>query len=95
MHELTHGFVAERVIGEWFNFHNTELPHSSLDGQTPAETYGATRPVGNWSIRRSRIDQFPTGITSSGIWHAARSYTTATRYDKQGLGNKTRQRNTP
>ena len=49
LQELTDGFVAERVIGEWFNFHNTERPHSSFDGQTPAETYGATRPVGNWS----------------------------------------------
>ena len=46
LHEPTDGFVAERVIGEWFNFHNTERPHSSFDGQTPAETYGATRPVG-------------------------------------------------
>ena len=45
MHELTHGFVVERVIGEWFNFHNTARPHSSLDGQTPAATYGATRPM--------------------------------------------------
>ena len=49
LHELTHGFVAERVIGEWFNFYNTESPHSSFDGQTPAETYGAKRPVGKWT----------------------------------------------
>ena len=37
LHELTDGFKAERVIGEWIDFHNTERPHSSLDGQTPAE----------------------------------------------------------
>ena len=49
LHELTDGFATERVIGEWFNFHNAERPHSSFDGQTPAETYGATRPVGKWS----------------------------------------------
>ena len=55
LHELTDGFAAERVIDEWFNFYNTERPHSSFDGQTPAETYGATRPVGKWSIRRSRL----------------------------------------
>ena len=50
LHELTDGFVVERVIGEWFNLYNTERPHSSFDGQTPAETYGATRherEVGN------------------------------------------------
>ena len=49
LHELTDGFVAERVIGEWFNFHNTERPRSSFDGQTPAETDGAMQPVGKWS----------------------------------------------
>ena len=45
LHELTDGFVAERVIGEWIDFYNTERPHSSFDGQTPAEVYGADRPV--------------------------------------------------
>ena len=44
LHELTDGFVAEWVIGEWLNFCNTERPHSSFDGQTSAETYGATSP---------------------------------------------------
>ena len=73
LHELTDGFVAERVIGEWFNFYNTERPHSSFDGQTPAETYGATRPVGKWTTGCA----VPTAITSSGIWHTARGYTTA------------------
>ena len=32
LHELTDGFAAERVIGEWISFYNTERPHSSLDG---------------------------------------------------------------
>jgi putative transposase len=45
LHELTDGFKAERVIGEWIGFYNTERPHSALDGQTPAEAYGARRPV--------------------------------------------------
>jgi putative transposase len=45
LHELTDGFKAERVIGEWINFYNTERPHSVHDGQTPAEAYGAGRPV--------------------------------------------------
>jgi putative transposase len=45
LHELTDGFKAERVIGEWIDFYNSERPHSALDGQTPAEAYGAGRPV--------------------------------------------------
>ena len=45
LHELTDGFAAERVIGEWIGFYNTERPHSSLGGQTPAEAYGAGQPV--------------------------------------------------
>ena len=45
LHELTDGFAAERVIGEWIDFYNTERPHSSLGGQPPAEAYGAGQPV--------------------------------------------------
>ena len=45
LHELTDGFVAERVIAEWIDFYNTERPHSSLGGVTPAEAYGAGRPM--------------------------------------------------
>ena len=45
LHELTDGFVAMRVIAEWIDFYNTERPHSSLDGDTPAEAYGAGRPM--------------------------------------------------
>ncbi len=45
LHELTDGFKAEQVIDEWIEFYNTERPHSSLDDQTPAEAYGAGRPV--------------------------------------------------
>jgi len=45
LHELTDGFKAERVIGEWIGFYNTERPHSSLAGQTPAEAHGAGRPA--------------------------------------------------
>ncbi len=44
-HELTDGFRAERVIGEWIGFYNAERPHSALNGQTPAEAYRAGRPV--------------------------------------------------
>jgi putative transposase len=45
LHELTDGFHAERVIGDWISFYNTERPHSVHDGQTPAEAYGARQPV--------------------------------------------------
>ena len=45
LHELTDGFKAERVIGQWIDFYNTERPHSALDGATPAEAYGAAQPV--------------------------------------------------
>ena len=45
LHELTDGFKAERVIGEWIDFYNTERPHSALGGQTPAEVHRGDRPV--------------------------------------------------
>ena len=45
LHELTDGFKAERVIRDWIEFYNTERPHSALAGRTPAEAYGAGRPV--------------------------------------------------
>jgi len=45
LHDLTDGFAAERVIGEWMEFYNIERPHSALAGSTPAEAYGAGRPV--------------------------------------------------
>jgi len=45
LHELTDGFVAERVIGQWIDFYNTVRPHSALDGATPAEAYSTKRPV--------------------------------------------------
>ena len=32
LHEMTDGFVAERVIGDWLGFYNTEHLHSSLGG---------------------------------------------------------------
>jgi putative transposase len=39
LHELTDGFVAERVISEWIMFYNTDRPHTALDKQTPDEAY--------------------------------------------------------
>jgi len=45
LHELTDGFKAERVIGEWIGFYNTERPHCALAGRTPAEAHGTGQPV--------------------------------------------------
>ena len=45
LHEMIDGFVAERVIGEWMMFYNTERPHSALGGATPAEAYAGKRPA--------------------------------------------------
>ncbi len=45
LHDVTDGFKAEQVIGEWIGFYNTERPHSSLNGQAPAEAYNAGLPV--------------------------------------------------
>jgi putative transposase len=45
LYELTDGFQAERIIGAWIDFYNTERPHSALGGQTPAEAYRDGRPV--------------------------------------------------
>jgi putative transposase len=45
LHELTDGFKAERVIGDWIGFYNSERPHSALGGCTPAEAYAAAKPV--------------------------------------------------
>jgi putative transposase len=45
LHELTDGFKAKRVIGDWITFYNTERPHSALAGQTPAEAYATERTV--------------------------------------------------
>ena len=45
LHELADGFQAERIIGKWIDFYNTERPHSALAGRTPTEAYGAGWPV--------------------------------------------------
>ena len=37
LHEMTDGFAARWVIGEWMGFYNTGRPHSALGGRTPAE----------------------------------------------------------
>jgi putative transposase len=82
LHELTDGFRAERVIGEWIDFYNTERPHSALGGQTPAEAYGAGRPV-DMMDNAIALPTSPKGSTA------------ATGCDKQDFGGMIRHRNTP
>jgi len=41
--EMTDGFTARRVIGEWMDFYSHIRPHSSLDGSTPYEAYWQSR----------------------------------------------------
>jgi putative transposase len=45
LYELIGGFMTERVVDKWTGFYNTERPHSSLDGQTPAGACSAGLPV--------------------------------------------------
>ena len=45
LHELTDGFRAERVIGDWIGFYNTERPQPSFDGKTPLKAYCENRPM--------------------------------------------------
>lgn len=45
LHELTDGFKAKRVIYKWLNFYNTDRPHSSFGGRTPAEAYSEGQPM--------------------------------------------------
>ena len=45
LHELTDGFIAERVIAEWIRFYSSERPHSALDGFSQEQAYARRRPV--------------------------------------------------
>ncbi len=45
LHELTDGCKAERVIGEWIGFYNTERPHCP---STVKRRRKPTAPGGPW-----------------------------------------------
>lgn len=47
LHEMTDGFVARKIIGDWLSFYNNERPHSALDDKTPSEAY--------WSGRQEKM----------------------------------------
>lgn len=44
LHEISDGFVAQRVIAQWMAFYNDHRPHSVLGDSTPAEAYLKTLP---------------------------------------------------
>ncbi len=51
LHELTDGFKAERVIGEWIDFYNNRRPHTAHGGATPAGVYRDSLPVSGPGLR--------------------------------------------
>ena len=55
LHELTDGFVAERVIREWIKFYNTDRPHTApfiLTLEPPAN-WGRFTPIKDRQCSRS------------------------------------------
>ena len=82
LHELTDGFKAERVIGEWIGFYNTERP-----------PFRSRRPNAGGSLwRRAACGYDGQGYR---LAHIPTGSTTAAGCDKQDFGSMIRQRNTP
>ena len=61
LHELMDGFVAERVIGEWINYYDTERRHSSPGDKTLAEAYCDNRSID----MMDNADALTTGPTAT------------------------------
>ena len=61
LHEMSDGFIAGRVIGDWIDFYNRERPHSSFGGQTPAEVYATARPEDKWTTGCAGLTTSPQG----------------------------------
>jgi putative transposase len=59
LHEMTDGFVAERVIGDWLTFYNDVRPHSSLGAKTPAEIYAGADPMDKWTTGYAGLTTSP------------------------------------
>ena len=82
LHELTDGFHAERVIGEWIGFYNTERP-PFVPRRSNAGRGLRGRSTCGYDGQGSRLAHIPTGST------------TATGCDKKDFGSMIKQRNTP
>ncbi|MEA1939033.1 MAG: integrase core domain-containing protein [Pseudomonadota bacterium] len=65
LHELTDGFHADRIIGDWFAFYNDERPHTALAGRTPAATYAAEEQPLGYDGQVCRLAHIPTGSTTA------------------------------
>lgn len=69
LHDLTNGFAAERVIGDWIDFYNTVWPHSALADSTSAEACRAEQlgwDVLSFSALDRNADLFQTMIDALG-----------------------------
>ncbi len=45
LNEITNGFEARKLIGDWIEFYNKTRPHSSLGDLTPAQAYDQAEKV--------------------------------------------------
>ena len=45
LHELTDGFHADRFIGDWIGYYNSDRLHPALAGRTPVEACGMGHPL--------------------------------------------------
>ena len=59
LQELADGFAAERTIGAWIDFYNTERPHSALAGRTPEEFYRQSSPMDMMDKPQGALPTYP------------------------------------
>ena len=65
LHEITDGFAAPGVIGEWIDFYNTERPHTAWAAPTPAEAYRGEDACGYDGQAAPRLAHIPTGAAAA------------------------------
>jgi putative transposase len=52
---------ARSGIDAWLAFYNDERKHQALNYRTPAEIFGAGRPVGMWTTQERALPTYPQG----------------------------------